>query len=370
VDSLFSNQFSSDRQQQRAGAFLIYENGKGRISIGSRIRNIAIANYNFITNTTINQRQVDVLPRIVMTYKFTQSSRLRVQYNTNSSLPSVDQLQPVRDNSSPTFIMKGNPDLRPNYTHTLNANYNMWSGLSGFYIYSGLSYTRQNDAFSTATSFEPNGTTFTQSINVDRAEYLNYWGGVGLPFKKIKDLKLNVNLNGNFSSSENLIDSLKNDTKNLGVGTDFSLEYNGDSLNLELGAGVDYNKPTNTLSTFSNQPFTNYNFTSRIDWTLPHHWFFKTDATYNINTGRTDGYNINFVIWNMSINRSFLKTGNLLFGIEAYDILNQNVSNFRTINNNVIVDQRTNIIRRYFMAKMTLKFNNNKTKVAEDDDWF
>jgi hypothetical protein len=370
VDSLFSNQFSSDRQQQRAGAFLIYENGKGRISIGSRIRNIAIANYNFITNTTINQRQVDVLPRIVMTYKFTQSSRLRVQYNTNSSLPSVDQLQPVRDNSSPTFIMKGNPDLRPNYTHTLNANYNMWSGLSGFYIYSGLSYTRQNDAFSTATSFEPNGTTFTQSINVDRAEYLNYWGGVGLPFKKIKDLKLNVNLNGNFSSSENLINGLKNDTKNLGVGTDFSLEYNGDSLNLELGAGVDYNKPTNTLSTFSNQPFTNYNFTSRIDWTLPHRWFFKTDATYNINTGRTDGYNINFVIWNMSINRSFLKTGNLLFGIEAYDILNQNVSNFRTVNNNVIVDQRTNIIRRYFMAKMTLKFNNNKTKEVEDDDWF
>lgn len=370
VDSLFSNQFSSDRQQQRAGAFLIYENGKGRISVGSRIRNITIANYNFITNTTINQRQVDVLPRVVLTYKFTQSSRLRVQYNTNSSLPSVDQLQPVRDNSRPTFIMKGNPDLRPNYTHTLNANYNMWSGLSGFYIYSGLSYTLQNDAFSTATDFEANGTTFTQSINVDRADYMNYWGGVALPFKNIKDLKLNVNLNGNYSSSENLINGLKNGTKNLGVGTDLSLEYNGDSLNLELGAGIDYNKPTNTLSTFSNQPFTNYNFTSRIDWTLPHRWFFKTDATYNINTGRTDGYNINFVIWNMSINRSFLKTGNLLFGIEAYDILNQNVSNFRTINNNVIVDQRTNIIRRYFMAKMTLKFNNNKTKEVEDDGWF
>lgn len=84
-----------------------------------------------------------------------------------------------------------------------------------------------------------------------------------------------------------------------------------------------------------------------------------------------DGSNwtINYVIWNMSVNRSFLKTGNLLFGIEAYDILNQNVSNFRSVNNNVIVDQRTNIIRRYFMAKMTLKFNNNKTKEVEDD-WF
>lgn len=370
VDSLFSNQFSSDRQQQRVGAFLIYESAKGRISFGSRIRNVSIDNYNFFTDATINQQQTNILPRVVLTYKFTQSSRLRVQYNTNSSLPSVDQLQPVRDNSNPNFIQIGNPDLRPNYSHSLNANYNMWSGLSGFYIYSGLNYSRQTDAFSSSTEFQSNGTTVSKSINVDHADYLYYWGGVGLPFKKVKDLKLNVNLNGNLTSSENFINALKNETKNLGIGTDLSLEYNGDSLNLELGAGIDYNKPTNTLSTFSNQPFTNYNFTSRIDWTLPHHWFFKTDATYNINTGRTDGYNINFVIWNMSINRSFLKTGNLLFGIEAYDILNQNVSNFRTINNNVIVDQRTNIIRRYFMAKMTLKFNNNKTKVAEDDDWF
>jgi hypothetical protein len=177
-------------------------------------------------------------------------------------------------------------------------------------------------------------------------------------------------LNGNLTSSENYINFLKNETKNLGIGTDLTLEYNGDSLNLELGGGIDFNKPTNTLSTFSNQPYTNYNFSGRIDWTLPYRWFFKTDATYNINTGRTAGYNINYVIWNMSVNRSFLKTGNLLFGIEAYDILNQNVSNYRTVNNNVIVDQKTNIIRRYFMAKMTLKFNNNKTKEVEDDHWF
>ena len=369
VDTLFSNQFSSDRQQQRLGAFLIYESAKGRISFGSRIRNVSIDNYNFFTNATINQQQTNILPRVVMTYKFTQSSRLRIQYNTNSSLPSVDQLQPVRDNSNPNFVQEGNPDLKPNYSHSLNANYNMWSGLSGFYVYGGLSYSRQTDAFSSSTVYLSNGGTRSKAVNVDHADYLYYWGGVGLPFKKVKDLKLNVNLNGNLTSSENYINYLKNETKNLGIGTDLTLEYNGDSLTLELGGGFDFNKPTNTLSTFSNQPYTNYNFTGRIDWTLPHRWFFKTDATYNINTGRTAGYNINYVIWNMSINRSFLKTGNLLFGIEAYDILNQNVSNFRTINNNVIVDQRTNIIRRYFMAKMTLKFNNNKTKEVEDD-WF
>jgi len=79
---------------------------------------------------------------------------------------------------------------------------------------------------------------------------------------------------------------------------------------------------------------------------------------------------VNYVIWNASIQRSFLKTGNLLFGIEAYDILNQNISNYRTVNNNVIVDQKTNIIRRYFMAKMTLRFNNFKTKEEDGNGWY
>jgi hypothetical protein len=76
------------------------------------------------------------------------------------------------------------------------------------------------------------------------------------------------------------------------------------------------------------------------------------------------------VVWNASIQRSFLKTGNLLFGVEAFDILNQNTSNYRTVSNNVIVDQRVNIIRRYFMLKATLRFNNNHTKEEDEQGWW
>lgn len=370
LDSLYSNQFSTDRQQHRLGAFLVYENAKSRLSVGSRVRNIAINNYNFFLDTTINQGLTNVLPRVVFQHKFTQSSRLRIQYNTNSQLPSVDQLQPVKDNSNPNFIQQGNPDLLPNYSHSINASYNMWKGLSGFYTYAGLNYSRQKNAFSTETNYLSNGGTVSRTINVDHADYMFFWGGIGLPFKSYKELRLDINVNGNYSGTENYINGAKNASKNAGLGTDFTLAYRGDSLNLELSTGIDYNHPSNSLSTLSSQPYTNYNFGVDVDWTLPYRWFVKTDATYTMNTGRTGGYNLNYVIWNASIQRSFLKTGNLYFGIEAYDILNQNISNYRTVTNNVIVDQKTNIIRRYFMAKMTLKFNNNHTKEVEDEHWF
>jgi hypothetical protein len=247
----------------------------------------------------------------------------------------------------------------------------MWKGLSGFYTYSGVNYTHQNDAFSTATTYLPNGQTESKSINVKNADFLFYYGGMGLPLNKLlKDLRLDVNINGNFTATENYINDQQNISKNTGIGTDFTLRYSGDSLNFDLGAGFDYNAPNNTLATLTNQPYTVYNFRASVDWTLPYRWFVKTDATYNKNTGLTSGYNLNFVIWNASIQRSFLKTGNLYLGIEAYDILNQNISNFREVNNNVIVDQRINVIRRYFMLKMTLKFNNNRTREVEDEGWY
>lgn len=365
LDSIYSNNFETVRQQHRAGAFLIYENAKFRVSAGTRVRTIAIDNRNMILDTLIKQDLNNFLPRAVLTIKFSQSSRFKLQYNTNSSLPSITQLMPVLDNTNPNSIQIGNPDLKPNYSHSLNGNYNMWKGLSGFYVYSGFSYTRQLNAFSSNTIFNNLGQSISQAINVDHADYLYYWAGAGIPIKKVKNLGMRINANGNFTSFENYINSERNVTKNNGIGGDFRLQYRGDSLNLEIGGGIDYNAPKNSLSTFSSQPYTNYDFAAEFDWTLPKRWFISSDATYTINTGRTTGYNISYVIWNASIQRSFLKTENLLFGIEAYDILNQNISNYRSVSNNVIVDQKTNIIRRYFMAKMTLKFNNNKTKEAD-----
>jgi len=369
VDSTFSNQFETSRQQHRAGAFLIFENAKSRISVGTRARSIAIDNNNTFTDTLIRQGLNNLLPRVVITHRFSQSNRLRFQYNTSSSLPTVTQLQPVLDNSNPNFVRVGNADLKPNYSHTLNLNYNMWKGLSGFYVYSGLNYTYQKNAFSTSVTYDAQNRTLSQAVNADRADYLYFYGGSGMPIPKLKNTRLEVNVNGNYTSTENFIQLQRNESRNTGLGTDLELSYNGDSLNLSIGGGYDYNMPSNTLSSASSKPYSSYNLTANVDWTLPFQLFLKSDATYTVNSNRTAGYGVNYVIWNASLQRSFLKTQNLYIGIEAYDLLNQNVSAYRTVTQNVITDSITNVITRYFLAKVTLKFNNNHTKEVEDERW-
>lgn len=365
LNTLFSNQFATDRMQNRAGAFFIFDNLKTRVSVGTRVRNIGIDNRNILKDTLIRQDLTNVLPRVVIQHKFSQSNRLRFQYNTGSTLPSVDQLQPVQDNTNPNSVRLGNANLKPNYTHTFNLNYNMWKGLSGFYVYSGMTYVLQQNAFSSSTTYDAFNRTYSQAINVNYADNGTFYGGTGFAIPKMKDFRAELNGNANFNRSQNYIQLQKNLSNNVAYGSDFELSFNGDSLSTTLGAGFTHTIPSNTLSSASSKPYSTYNFSGSFDWTMPGHIRFKTDFTYTLNTKRTQGYNLNYFIWNASIQYAFLKTENLLLGFEANDILNQNISAYRQVTTNVITDNKTNIIARYLLVRVTYKFNSNKTH--EDD---
>ena len=60
---------------------------------------------------------------------------------------------------------------------------------------------------------------------------------------------------------------------------------------------------------------------------------------------------------------------NAEFRLSAYDILNQNISINRNISGNVITDTKTNVITQYFLLKATFKFNSNKTKEQDEDEF-
>ena len=95
----------------------------------------------------------------------------------------------------------------------------------------------------------------------------------------------------------------------------------------------------------------------------------KLSARFTINSNRTDGFNQNILIINSEISKSFLKTENIILSINGNDILNQNVTLDRLVTANVVTDYYTNIISRYFLLKLTYKFNNNGTKEEDYKRW-
>ncbi|HMU05535.1 MAG TPA: TonB-dependent receptor, partial [Saprospiraceae bacterium] len=55
-----------------------------------------------------------------------EKTNIRLNYSTSVREPSMDQLQPVIDNSNPLNVYIGNPNLVPEYRHNLRIRYNFF----------------------------------------------------------------------------------------------------------------------------------------------------------------------------------------------------------------------------------------------------
>ena len=364
-NTIFSNNFDNIRQQHRGTIVGIYEDRKHTLTGGIGFRNIDIDNRNLITDSITPQNISNYLPQFSYQFKPSISKRFSLFYTTNSQQPSINDLQPVPDNSNPNRIQEGNPDLKPNYVHNVRINFNTWSALTGRYIWSGFTGSLTNNAFANSTSFDPYGRTISRTKNVNGNIFSNLFAGFGLPLFNRK-FEINPNLNASYMRYTNFVNNEENITHNrsISAGTEFELKL--DSLQITVGGDYSYTSPISSLASVSNTPFMMQTYKADIEWQLPAHFKFKADVKYVINSNRAVGFNRNIFVVNTEISRSFLKTENLIITISGNDLLNQNLNLQRQINGNVVTDNYTKIISRYFLLRLTYKFNSNKTK---EDEW-
>lgn len=366
LDSNFTNNFLTTKQINRAGLKLIYEVKKMRIAAGTKARNVLVNNDNLFRNQQIRQNINNILPFAAIRYKPSDNKSAELRYTTNSQNPTVSQLQPVPDNTNPNFINIGNPGLLPTFNHEFNLNFNSWKPISGKYTWFGATYAITDNAFSQRTYYDSIGRSVSQTINVDGNNSGSFYFGTSIPFFS-KKLELRPNANGSIANSKTIINNQENRTQDIrtNVGLEISLTF--EKLTAGLTAYAEYNQSSSSLNINSTKPYTAQGLTGTIAMDLPKRFRVESDATYTLNGQRSNGYNINYLVWNASINKTFFKLDNFIVGLYAYDMLNQNISVNRTINSNIISDTKTNIISRYFLLKATFKFNSNKTKEENED---
>lgn len=368
VDSLFTNDFVNERRQHRATSTLTYLYKSHRISGGLGFRNIQIDNTNQFSGVGINQNISNFLPNFSYQFKPSMAKRMSIRYTTYSAPPSANDLQPVRDNTNPNRIQEGNPDLKPNYQHQLNFNANVWQAMTGRYIWSGGNATFTQNAFGNSTTYDQLGRTISKTVNVDGNMFATIYAGGGYPILNRK-LTFEPSLNASYFKNNNFINGQLNTTSTTTLNGAFSIEVSLDSLELNVGADYTYVNPLTTLSAFSNQPYSTQKYFMTGDWRLPAHFRFKWELNYTLNRGRAAAYNRDLFIVDLELQKAFLKTENLILGLSINDLLNQNINVQRTVSGNMITDNYTRIITRYFLLRLTYKFNNNKTREEDLRMW-
>ncbi len=365
-DSLFTNSFENKRMNNRIGLKFIYEVNKQRLSLGAKLRQISVKNTNLIINQQIGQTVNNILPFLTYRYKFSDNKRFYFEYVTSSNQPGIDQLQPVQDNTNPNRIKKGNPGLLPTFKHEFEASYNSYKAITGNYLWTRVGYTTTTNAFINAIEYDSIGRTITTPVNVNGNYDFNY--GISGAYSLFSGLlSLEPDFNFNYNSYSNFINKQKNITTTANTSTGLNFNLRLDTLEFEIGYNFNYNSPGSTINAANNKPYTSQEIDANLLLRLPFKCLFETDVNYTINSQRSQGYNINYLIWNASLKKTFLKDENLIVSVDAMDILNQNINTSRTVQDNVITDNKTNIIARYILLKAVFKFNSNKVKEDEMD---
>lgn len=362
-----SNDFRNTRISNRIGGKLIYEVKKYRISLGTNYRSIFQENVNVTTNQKLNQTFNNVLPFGSFRYRINQGSSFDFFYNSSAKQPDLQQLQPVIDNSDPNRITTGNPALKPEFTNNFSVNYYFYKGISDVNMYAGCYYNTVSNEINEKTVFDADGRSITSPVNINGNSSGNVWFGGGFPvFKRF--MKINYNFSTYFNKNVSYINNEKNYTDVLGFFPGLSFSKQIDLFEVELGGNYSYNLNKQTISVNSNKPYYSYGLNGNLRLNLPKKVKLSVEANYTNNGNRANGYNINYTVLNASISKSFFKSESLIASFDANDILNQNISNNREVSTNKIVDTKTQIIKQYFLLRLTYKFTSQKEKKEEDND--
>jgi len=142
------------------------------------------------------------------------------------------------------------------------------------------------------------------------------------------------------------------------VGEDLRLNYNyKEKLDMGITASVNYNSVRYTVQTKNNSAYFTHTYSADISYTLPKNFILSTDFDYTFNTGRTNGYNQNYAMWNAGFAKQIFKNKRGEIKASVFDILNQNTSVNRNIGSNYIEDVQNTTLQRFFMLTLTYNIN-------------
>jgi hypothetical protein len=355
INTRFSNNFENTTWTNALGFSLNKNEKKYNWNVGVAAQLTNRKNYNLSTDALFKQNFINITPTAQYRYNFSNTKRLRVDYNGRTNQPSIDQIQPIIDNTNNLTVPLGNPDLKPSFSNNLRVFYNNFDFASYRTLFIGAVITRTFNDFGNQqreiTSGENIGKIENRVINVDGNYNANVFGSLGLPI--IKGNKLNLQIDGGLSSSKGTnitVEGIENVTKNIGIRNGYKLVSNMDKLDLIAGVSGRWDHGTYTIGNTTNF----YTFYPNIDisYLFPGNIRLQTDVTYNKLTGRGEGYNTSFTQVNGYISRQFFKNKGT-FKLSVYDLFNENVGISRTASANAIVDQNFNVLKRYFMFSFT-----------------
>jgi len=301
---------------------------------------------------TITNGYTHVLPSLDYRVQFDQGKNLTVRYTTSTREPSLTQLQPYSNNTNPLNIYTGNPDLTPEYTHRLRADYRSFDQFTflNFFTFGQISYT--NDQIVTARTVDENAVQSRTPINAASGWGANGGATLGTPIRRIA-AEINVSYNANYSTGTEFVNGVENISKILRHTVDVSME-NRDKTVFEVRAGgrFTFNNVDYSINQAFAQDYLNRTLYANGSLYFGTGWTLESRLNYQFFDQEIFGPGQNVAALQASLSR-FVMNDRAQIRLVAMDLLNQNQGVSLTNTSAYIQESRVQTLGRYIMLSMS-----------------
>ena len=359
---LQTNRFKNLFEAHRAGLNFRVQEKKYNYQLGLGLQQSLLENHTYQAATgkdsLIKQNFTNLFPTANFNFTPSRSKNLRFSYNGRTNQPTVTQLQNVPDVTDTLNVRIGNPNLKQEFTHSVNLGYNTFNLATFRFVAANVNIsTTSNRIVNSITTRGPVQTTTYANVN----GYLRGFSyfTLGLPFKNPKLKGSNVSITNTmlYLRDISLINTRENITQTFTVTQGLGININKDKFDIGLRANLGYNKLAYSINTQLNEDYWTQTYNADLTYKLPGNFIVSTNFDYLINTGRAAGFNQSIPLLGASISKLMFKNKNGELKLSANDLLNQNQSITRTAGDNYLQDTRSMVLRRYFLVSFLFNLN-------------
>ena len=303
-------------------------------------------------------------PTLDFRYRFSKVSNLRVNYRGTTSQPSMTDLLDITDDSNPLNIKKGNPGLKPSFTHNFRLFYNNYIEKHQRALMTFVNFSMTRNSISDMVTYDDKtGGRTTQPENIN-----GNWNARGaFMFNTAIDSAGVWNINTfttlAYTNAVGYLSldgktSQKNTTKQTQVGERIAMGYRNNWLEVNLNGTLNYNHARNKLQASSNMNTWQFSYGPSITATMLWGMSLSTDLSQSSRRGYSDNsMNTNELVWNAQLSQGFLKGKPLTVMIQFYDLLHQQSTLSRALTAMARTDTEYNSINSYAMLHVIYRLN-------------
>lgn len=361
-DSAFTNAFQNTNEAHTPDVSVSYNKNLFRASFGSGIQFLKQDNFSVTTGSLLHQYYVNFTPSANLGYNFSKTGNATIYYNGRSQQPSIQQLQPVPDNSNPLYVQLGNPDLSPSFFHNINVQIRESKGSN--YWFTGLGFNSTQNQIINQTWFDDVGIQYSQPVNVNgnfgmsgNLQYSKTWK------RREAILRMNLGSNGYYNRSSTFSNKVSVTSHaysfSQSVGLNFTYKQ---QLSIMPTFNIRYNRTNYSTQSVEDAAFNTKTFSLSAFWNQPKWLILENNLQYSYNSQIAEGFNKSVTMWSVAVNCLMFKNQQGILRFAVYDILKQNAGVSRSITQTYIEDRQTQVLQQYFLLSFIYNLRKFNTK--------